>query len=149
MNREGVAFAMLVLFILRSRVPTRASAGERSPEPELPGLPLALRADPLPDDVVAAAREAWISGERAAALSLLYRGALVHLIGATSLVLPESATESECVRAVRRAANAVTADDFAVLTRAWQYCAYAGEAPSEAGFEQLCDSWSRHLRGSA
>ena len=55
----------------------------------------------LPDDVVAWAREHWARGEQAAALSMLYRGALAFLRTTSNIDFPEGATEQECVALVR------------------------------------------------
>jgi hypothetical protein len=36
-------------------------------------------------------------------------------------------------------------DDFAALTSAWVYCAYAERLPSAESFRELCERWRNHL----
>ena len=113
------------------------------------GQELALRRDrgpvALPHDLVGAARERWAAGDASGALSLLYRGALAHLVERLGLRLPPSATEGECDRLARRRAQADLAEDFSLLTRAWQYCAYAHEPPDDGVFHDLCRRWQPRL----
>jgi len=123
---------------------------ERAPPTTRPVLPMVrfgldLRPESLPPDVVAAARARFAAGDAQGALSLLYRGALVHLVRGAGLRIPASATEGECERAARKTVDAALANDFSALTRAWTYCAYARQAPESAAFEALCASWSPRL----
>ncbi len=92
----------------------------------------------LPDDVVGAARGCWERGASIEALSLLYRGALLRLTERGELRIPESATEFECVRLVRRSADAETAAVFRDVTDAWVGARYAAEPPPASRFEELC-----------
>jgi hypothetical protein len=116
---------------------------EREATPGLPRTFLGLDLDPrsLPSDIVAEARACWQREDRIAALSLLYRGALVRLSERGALEVPESATEHECVRAVRRAQPGVAADAFDALTGSWVRTRYAHEPPGDAQFESLCASF--------
>jgi hypothetical protein len=107
---------------------------------------LDLRPESLPDDVVAAARALWRDARCRDAMSLLYRGALAHLVNRHALRVPESATEGECVDRVRAHHEGPLVDDFAALTGSWQRVAYAHEAPPDERFAELCACWSRHLR---
>ncbi len=81
-------------------------------------------------------------------MSLLYRGALLHLVRDHGLRVPESATEGECLRALSPADPGASPlrDDFAALTESWQRVAYAHETPIEESFRDLCRRWQRHLR---
>ncbi len=129
-----------LLFALRGvRLEGRGDGG-RSP---LPRTFLGLDLDPasLPADVVAAARELWRTGDRVGALSLMYRGALVKLGARGALEIPESATEFECVRAVRRTQAEAVASAFGALTGSWIRTRYAHEPPSDAEFDGLCASF--------
>jgi hypothetical protein len=65
------------------------------------------------------------------------------------LRVPASATENECVRIARGALDAPLASDFALLTRAWVFSAYAHEPPSEETFRELCERWRPHLGAAA
>jgi hypothetical protein len=109
---------------------------------------LDLRPEALPADVIAAAHARFAAGDAPGALSLLYRGALVHLVRGLGLRVPASATEGECERIARDAVEPGLAGDFALLTRAWIFCAYAHEAPAPEAFAELCRRWRPHLAAS-
>ena len=100
-----------------------------------------LRPESLPDDVLGAARARFAAGDPAAALSLLYRAALIELGRRFRLRLPASATEAECER-LARGVDSPLADDFAALARAWLYCAYGHRPPGEDEWHALCARWS-------
>jgi hypothetical protein len=105
---------------------------------------LDLRADSLPQDLPAEARRLLAEGNAAAALSLLYRGALAALVAA-DVPLPRSATEGDCLRAARSAIPAEPAAFFARLTAAWQACAYAQREPALPALEGLVRDWPLHF----
>lgn len=133
----GLALAVLVLaFSLRNLRWRR----ERDAGPELPVRFMGLDLDPrsLPAELVAEARACWRRGERIAALSLLYRGALVRLALRGALEIPASATEFECLRMIRRTQASGIADAFGALTGSWIRVRYAHEAPDDEQFEALC-----------
>jgi hypothetical protein len=117
---------------------------KRERAPELPRTFMGLDLDPdsLPADVVAAARALWARGEAIAALSLLYRGALVRLGQRGALEIPESATEFECLGMIRRTQSEGIARSFGSLTRAWIGARYAHERPAPDEFESLCAGFS-------
>ncbi len=129
-----------ILFALRGVRPPTERDGPAAAPVSFFGLDL----DPasLPDDVAAAARALWQSGDRAGALSLLYRGALVRLAARGALEIPESATEFECVRAVRRTQPEPVASAFGALTGSWIRARYAHEPPGDAEFSALCDRFA-------
>lgn len=93
---------------------------------------------PLPDDIVQAAEQAWQTGSRRQALSLLYRGA------AASLGLPPAATESENLALVRRHQTVEVNEAFSELVRAWQALAWAHQEPSD--LTPLSNTYRRHFR---
>ena len=129
-----------LLFSLRGvRVDLR-----RGDAPALPRTFMGLDLDPdsLPADVVAAARALWARGEAIAALSLLYRGALVRLGQRGALEIPESATEFECLRMIRRTQAEAIARSFGSLTNAWIGARYAHEHPESSVFESLCEGFA-------
>ncbi len=108
-----------------------------------------LRPASLPADVVAEARARFARGDASGALSLLYRGALAHLVRGLGLAVPVGATEGECERIARAALDAGLASDFVDLTRAWVSCAYARQTPAPDAFAELCQRWQPHLRGAS
>jgi hypothetical protein len=101
-----------------------------------------LRPESLPSDVLAAARARFAAGDASAALSLLYRAALVELARRFGLSLPASATEGECERIARGAADGALVQDFAALASAWLFCAYAHRPPAPDEFDALCARWA-------
>ena len=64
---------------------------------------LDIRPESLPADIGAAVRELWLAGERRAALSLLYRGALSRLVHSYQVAIGDASTEGDCVRLARAA----------------------------------------------
>ena len=148
----AAAVAGLIYFLTKLEF-GRLRGGGRAPEDEIPEsvAGLDIRPESLPDDVVAAAIARWREGACREAMSLLYRGALVHLVRDRGLRVPESATEGECLRALPAddAAGAPVREDFAALTESWQQVAYAHEVPVEERFRDLCRRWQAHLRRAA
>ncbi len=72
------------------------------------------------------------------ALSLLYRSMLVDLAERRDLVLPESATEFECLRAVQATQAGGITRVFDELTQHWIASRYAGASPAADAFEGIC-----------
>ena len=138
----GVAW-FLWRFLLQPRSGWRL-ADERADAPEdLFGLD--IRPGSLPKDVAGAALALWRSGERRAALSLLYRGALARLVHERGLEVAAGATEGDCLRAASPVLDAEAGGYFRGLTGAWQALAYAHQEPSDG--EALCAGWRRHFGG--
>lgn len=101
---------------------------------------------PLPADVAAEAEVLWRGGDVRAALSLLYRGAVQSLRSRTTPPLPDSATERENLMLVRASQAREVAEDFALIVRAWQAEAYAGQHPAD--FPALLQSFRRRFAGA-
>ena len=109
---------------------------------------LDITPDSLPEDVAAAALAMWQAGKVIDALSLLYRGALVTLVHRDGINLRGSATEGDCIRILARHAETIaqpTRQFFQLLTRHWQYAAYAHRHPTETLMRELCDAWPQHF----
>ena len=139
------ALAIAVARSLRERA--RLPGAQIADETEL-RFGLDLRPEALPADVVALARARFAGGDASGALSLLYRAALVKLVRGFGLRVPAGATEGECERIARAALDSDLASDFALLTRAWVFCAYARETPAPEAFAELCQRWQPHLGGA-
>jgi hypothetical protein len=118
-------------------------------EPELPPAQIRRQAlaedSPLPADVLAAAEACWAAGDRRAALSLLYRGALAVLQQRAHLQLPDSATEQDSLRQVRASQPKELVEGFSLIVRAWLAEAYGGEHPAD--FAPLAQAWRQHFSG--
>jgi len=117
--------------------------------PEAPGAILGLDIRPagLPPDLPEAAARLWDQGDPRAALALLYRGALAHLVHGLGLPLTASATEGECLRLGRPVLPDPGAQYFARLTATWLRVAYGGQ-PASSGERDLCAGWASHFGAS-
>lgn len=148
-----VVAGLLIAVLLR----LRDWLGRTSGASRLAALPpthvgqLDIRPESLPADIGDAARQLWQRGEARAALSLLYRGALSHLVHQHGVPIRAASTERECLSlAAPRLAPASQAF-LAQLVAAWQAVAYAQrELPPEA-VEALCQGFDAQLatRGAA
>jgi hypothetical protein len=137
----GLAIAVLaIVFALRAKHFDLSRAPREVPLPAML-MGLDLRPESLPNNIVEAARIAWANGDATLALSLLYRGALVRLAQRGALEIPESATENECLRAIRRTQPDHVAGAFGALTRAWVRARYGHTAPEDAAFSALCEGF--------
>ena len=136
-----LAVVGFLVFLVRNWAQSASGKiGDRAPPPEvIAGLD--VRPESLPSDVPGEAAALWRAGDPVACLSLLYRGALAKLIHSYDLGLDESATEGDCVAAVRDAQGPV--DYFGRLTFGWQCVAYAERAPSDEEARALWEGWRR------
>jgi hypothetical protein len=134
-----------VLFLLyRHRARLAAARHGRAPLPQtLFGLD--LRPDSLPVDLAAAARAELAAGRSEAALSLLYRGALVALIHRAGVEFRSGDTEDDCELRVSGRIDGAAFAVFRELLAAWRATAYGHFQPDRARLERLCDSWDTHF----
>jgi len=116
----------------RAWLPERVA--RRSAPP--PVAPTEAAGADLPADIPAAARAALARGERRAALSLLYRGALARL------GLPAGATEAEVLAQAARELPPPQRDYLQRLGRAWLATAWAHRAPPAEAVAALCRDWA-------
>ncbi len=110
---------------------------------------LDIRPESLPADIGATVRELWLGGERRAALSLLYRGALSRLVHTHAVAIGAASTEGDCVRLARAALAAPSSDYVAALVQAWQLAVYGGRALATPRVLGLCDDFDRLLPAAA
>ena len=135
-----VAFA---LYYLARYVRMRGIAAGRSARPDfLFGLD--VRPGSLPEDVGAAAEALAREGSLRAALSLLYRGALVRFMD-EGLELQQGDTEGDCVRRVEAFAVPKRRFYFMRLVLAWQSHAYAHRSVESAALVDLAREWGAHF----
>jgi hypothetical protein len=106
----------------------RAAALERLPDPSAP---------PPIDRLGAEALRLLEAGQPAAALALLYRGAVALLVEG-GLPIDDSATEGEALRAARGRLPGPELDLLRRLTRQWQAVAYAHAAVDVDALRGLC-----------
>ena len=106
---------------------------------------LDIRPESLPADIGAAVRALWLAGERRAALSLLYRGALSRLVHSYAVAIADASTEGDCVRLARAALPAERGDFVATLVSAWQLAVYGDRPLANEQVLGLCDDFERML----
>lgn len=109
---------------------------------------LDITPESLPEDVGASAMALWQAGRVIDALGLLYRGALTVLVHRDGINLRGSATEGDCMRIVAGHAEVVakpTTEFFQLLTRQWQFAAYAHRRPNDKLMTELCESWGHYF----
>lgn len=113
-----------------------------------------LTRESLPEDINANALSLLQAGNTRAALALLYRASLFHLIH-SGVDIHDGHTEQECVELMRahfiKNTNAKTRIDyFARLTRVWQHLAYGHLMPTATTAQELCSTWNQSwLQSSA
>ena len=110
---------------------------------------LDIRPESLPADIGAAVRALWLAGERRAALSLLYRGALSRLVHSYGVAIGDASTEGDCVRLARGALPTASADFVAALVQAWQVAVYGDRVLATEHVLRLCDDFDRRLPATA
>jgi len=128
------------------------AAFKSKPPPAEPERNLVLfgqEIDPLslPEDIPSTASRLFAAGDVRAAMSLLFRGALIELARTGKLEVADFVTEEECLRL---AARKLKGDDIGFLTdltRTWQRVAYGHRMPARDRFDQLCVQWRRLLGG--
>jgi hypothetical protein len=117
----------------------------RKPERQVPMTPerhiVEITHAPLPDDLAAAARTLWHGQHQREALALLYRGCVDQTSRLLQIPLSPEATEADWLRKAASIADPLRAQRVAAIIRAWQFAAYAGRYPDDAGIESLLDGW--------
>ena len=118
----------------------------RAISPSMPDVVFGLdvRPDRLPEDVAAAARAALARGALREALSLLYRGALVHWLS-NGLEIQPGDTEGDCVRRVEYRHGGAPAQAFRRLVNSWQQAAYSITPPTSDDVSALIAEWPQHF----
>jgi hypothetical protein len=106
---------------------------------------LDIRPESLPDNVGAAARMLWDSGEHRAALSLLYRGVLSRLVHVHNVPIRDSSTEGDCLRLTAARLREEQRNYVALLIQIWQHAVYGGQQPEAASLYTLCDGFAPAL----
>jgi hypothetical protein len=101
----------------------------------------------LPADIPAAAGAEAEAGRFAAALSLLYRGALVALIERHRVSFRDGDTENVCRERLAGRVGKAAFAYFSALLEAWKASAYAGSPPSLEVVRALCREWAEHFSG--
>lgn len=140
----AVALAALLVVLYRQwgRLSWTPKRPVRAPE-TLFGLD--LRPATLPADIPAAALAEADAGRFAAALSLLYRGALVALIERHHVAFRDGDTENACLQRVTGCVGKAAVGYFSALLEAWKASAYAASPPAADEMRALCRGWAEHF----
>lgn len=101
-----------------------------------------VRPDSLPDNIIEEVRKRWKRGDHRDALSLLYRGALVHLINEEKIKLEDSHTEGDVLKYASKKLSEGKQSYLQSLTLQWQTIAYAHRVPDLKIMQNLFDSWA-------
>lgn len=125
----------LQLFVRR---PPASDTPDASPPVQLFGLSVDPRS--LPDDLPACVEQLWPEDPRAA-LALLYRGLLSHLLHQRRLPLTAAHTEGEVLVLLQRLDDAPLAHFATRLLDAWQALAYGSRPPPAGLGPALCAEW--------
>jgi len=142
----AVVLAVLIFALVRYIIEHRKRGSTPEPAPRamrqlMVFQGMRISPETLPDDVPAAALEAWERGEPRQALALLYRGAIAWWLEYGALPIRESDTESDCLRRVQELDDPQRGNYFSTLTRWWIRLAYAGRPPDEGTFRGLVAGW--------
>lgn len=142
----GLLIALAFAFIYRKAIlnalkirktPTLVSA----PPDVLFGLD--IRPESLPDDIAGSAYQLWQQGHTRAALSLLYRGALMLLTRQLQVSIADSHTEGDILRIAEPHLSSTGYQYLRALTLAWQSIAYAHRPPDESSMQHLFAGWQQ------
>jgi hypothetical protein len=101
---------------------------------------LDLNRETLPDDIAASAEGLWQTDPRAA-LGLLYRALLSHLLHDHHMALKTADTEGEVLQRVEQLQKPALLAFSKTLTGHWQNMAYGHRLPPAHSQQELCDGW--------
>jgi hypothetical protein len=141
------ALALAIYLVLRYRERLGFGPTTRHAPQTLFGLD--VRPQSLPADIGAAAKELLAAGDVAAALSLLYRGALSALIHFAGVEFRAGDTEGDCWRRVQPVLRGDGLGYFRMLLDAWLWTAYGRRPPRSDELAALCREWPRHFAREA
>jgi hypothetical protein len=138
------AIGVLALYYrdgLQAFVNPRPRPAEKNQRPRpAQAFGLDLSRETLPADIAASAESLWQSNPRAA-LGLLYRALLSHLLHDFDMPLKAADTEGQVLERIQQlqlpALLALSQD----LTTHWQNMAYGHRLPPDHVQRELCDAW--------
>ncbi len=96
---------------------------------------------PLPADLAGAARALWQAQHQREALALLYRGCVEQTARLLKVPPSADATEADWLRQAAAIDDPARAQRVIAIVRTWQFAAYAGRYPDDAGIENLLSGW--------
>lgn len=144
----GIALAIAAIWVYRVVVARRSERPPPAPATVSHVQDLDIRPASLPADVGGAALQLLAAGRTREALSLLYRGALSRAVHNFSVVIGESYTEGEALRAVNQRLDQTRVQYFSTLVGLWQRTVYAADIPGAEPVAALCREFSPVLGGA-
>ncbi|HEY7286219.1 MAG TPA: DUF4129 domain-containing protein [Vicinamibacterales bacterium] len=145
----AAAAAALLVYIVRMTRSGGVAIGGHSLVVPTHVHDLDIRPESLPPDIGGAARALWDSGERRAALALLYRGLLSRLAHVHHVPIRDSSTEGDCLALSAGHLPAERHEYASRLVRVWQRFVYGGQDIQPATVYLLCDDFAPALDGSS
>ncbi|MHC8375856.1 DUF4129 domain-containing protein [Pseudomonas sp. MDT1-16] len=143
----GAVMGAIGLLIWRYRDGLQAFVSRRPAFNRKVGRPLPpqafgldLNRETLPADIAASAESLWQTNPRAA-LGLLYRALLSHLLHDHNMALKPADTEGEVLQRVEQLHQPALLAFSRNLTRHWQNMAYGHRLPPAHLQQELCDGW--------
>jgi len=144
-----IAVAIAAIWVIRTLKARSPSRQVQHPQGAVSHVrQLDIRPDSLPGDVGAAALALLDAGHTRDALSLLYRGALSRAVHRYGVLIGESFTEGEALKAARGRLDPSRNAYFAELVGLWQRAVYAGETTAHDSIARLCGAFSPTLDGA-
>jgi hypothetical protein len=140
----AILAGMLAIYLVRLTRSHRPTKVNRATAPTHV-QDLDIRPESLPDNIGAASRTLWDSGEHRAALSLLYRGVLSRLVHVHNLPIRDSSTEGDCLRLAAARLREEQRNYVDRLIQIWQHAVYGGQQPETASLYTLCDGFAPAL----
>lgn len=136
---------MLVVYIIRIVRRYRSPRGVEQFVAPTHVQDLDIRPESLPQDIGAAARALWDSGEHRAALALLYRGLLSRLAHVHRVPIRDSSTEGDCLVLAASHLAQGKHEYVSRLVRVWQRAVYGREDVPPATVYVLCEHFASAL----
>jgi hypothetical protein len=136
---------LVVIFVarlIRERIPAKQHSRKVIPTHV---QDLDIRPESLPDNIGAATRALWDSGDHRAALALLYRGLLSRLVHVHSVPIRDSSTEGDTLQLTATRLTQQKRSYVTQLIRVWQHAVYGGLQPETAALYVLCDEFAPAL----
>lgn len=140
----AVVVLVVIAFVYRQRILALLKPTRRKPAPAAPPdilFGMDIRPESLPADIAATCRQLWAGGQQRAALSLLYRGALMRLTRHDHLPVLGSHTEGDILQLASQHLGTERLAWLSAVTRVWQETAYAHRIPADAQVEPLFAGW--------
>ena len=144
--------AVLMLFLTRHQwLHLFSAVKDKKEEYQAPDILFGMdvREKSLPNDIIGEAKSLWLQQKARESLSLLYRGALVHLLNKEKLPLENSHTEGDILKLSKKTLADNKQYYLSQLTAQWQLIAYAHRVPQEDTMDWLFTHWQQDFSNAS